>query len=733
MIKAKLIKPIFTNEGKADDNGFRIYLYRCLKDDEETMEKGKTFKAAGYYMPALTSCSYLLTGKWAKDKKYGRQFQISSCEEVNISKEQGIKLFLSSYMVQGVGKVLANRIYDIFGDDTFDVMDHDIDRLLEVKGITRSKLELIKKSYMANRGIRKLITMLAPYDIPISVAQRVADKYKDQACLICQTHPYLLTGIRGIGFPTADRIGKAMHVDLNSAERIRSAVEYALIQIEQGGSCYATEATLLPAVQKLLTDCTVQTPDIQRVISDMIQKEELMYTANLFSRRKMYDAESEVAKNIIRLLHAQRYAIPDLDKKIRDWEAASGLSLHPQQALAVKTALSYNFSVITGGPGRGKTTIANAIVALRKQYGRRKTVCLLSPTGCAAKKLMESTGVPAKTIHSRLQLYDSENFLPGDNCIDDETIIIDETSMLDIWVANALLSSIQSGSQVVFIGDIDQLPSVGPGAVLRDIISSQVIPVVELTQIFRQKGNNLIVTNAEKIKNGDPQLAYDDSSFQIYQTDDFEMSARYMIALYQKYVAKYGKNEVVCLTPHHHAATASSVDMMNKYLQYTINPADQKKPQLSYRKQIFRIGDLVMQIRNTEHAVNGDIGVIKEVKKEDGMESLTVVFENNTVEYSGEDLGQLELGYAMSIHKSQGSEYKCVILNLLTGHGNMLKRNLIYTAITRAKKECILVSNADAITKAVCTTEKNARLTLLTAKIRILHRKEFEDNPFEQD
>lgn len=720
---------IFTNE-----NGYQVLSFKFMDGDAgpDKIKKGTSFTGFGYYLSAIPYATYTLSGEWVLHKTHGWQFQITSYREEIANNKDGILAFLKSGVLSGIGPKTAERIYAVFKEDTLNVLQNDPDQLLRVRGISKKSLEKIKESYSLNQNVRDIITLLAPHGVSLTLCKKVQETLGENAITKVKTNPYQLMKINGIGFPTCDKLALSLKLNPVSDNRLDAAVIYALRLLENTGSCYTDAPSLKKQIFYLLKGTPVSEEQIEARIRAVVKRKEAVYVKHLFCRKETYEAEWVIAKRVIELSMTLSDEIPHLDKKIEDWESKNGFTLHTQQKLAVSTALSNGFSVITGGPGRGKTTICKCIVDIRQKYGKKKTLCLLSPTGRAAKRLKESTAYSASTIHSRLQIHDLESF--EDEVISDATILIDETSMLDIWVAKALLESIKNGCQVIFIGDIDQLPSVGCGAVLRDIIASGTIPVVELTEVYRQKdSDNLIVPNADKIKKGDCDLAYDNSTFVLYPTTDFKISARYMIALYKSKIALYGRDEVICLSPHHHADTYSSVDNLNRYLQEVTNHEDKNAEEVVYKNQIFRKNDLVMQTSNHDILTNGDIGVVIDIRTEENKKSLIVLFDDGTeYTYVGEDLGMLELAYATSIHKSQGSEYKCVILNLLEQHGQMLKRNLLYTAVTRAKKEVCLVSNETALKNAIQNEDTTKRITLLKEKLIQFKRMEEQKNPFKK-
>ena len=740
MITAEFIKPIFSaaDNKNEPDNGYRVFLYKCLESSGEDKEikKGKLFTAFGYYLGDISTAIYILNGTWVNTKSYGEQYKVENFEEKIANTERGIMSFLTSSAMKGVGEVTAKRIYEKFGNKTLSVMDDNIEELLKVRGITRKKLQVIEESYTELRGARDIITTLAPYDVSSHVAIRVYKRYKASALDIIKKHPYQLQENHGIGFLTCDKIARAFDFDMESPERIQAAIEFALIRIESDGHCGCRQESLLKTLKSSdILGFSFNNKKITEELKKMIDEKKLYYVKKLFFRAVTYLVECEAAESIINLLVSYKSTIPNIEQEIKDWEKKTGCILDVEHKKAITTALSSGVSVITGGAGRGKTTITKAIVDIRKKQKKNNRVCLLAPTGRAAKELRNATKTSASTIHSRLELRGFENIenIDDDIIIEDDTVIVDETSMLDIWLFRNLLVSIKKGRQLILIGDVNQLPSVGCGAVLRDVIESKTVPVIRLIKNYRQASEGaLIVDNGDKINDGDTSLIFDKNSFMLYNmqpySDQFEQSAKVMIALYKQTVAKYGKDEVIVLSPHHHADTKSSTDNMNKYIQYYINPHNLDSMELEFRSQIFRMGDIVVQTVNDDGIANGDVGVVSAVFKDKN--ELSVIFADKKVNYSGEKLMNLELAYALSVHKSQGGQYQCVILNLLLGHGIMLKRNLLYTAISRAKREVHLVSTIAAINKAIATEDTNIRLTLLKEKIQQLYKKSSQEEEF---
>lgn len=741
MILCKYDSTIFPREAQLKDSGYRVFQYKMISSENEPMveklnlSKHSYFSGVGFFLPDVPYATYELTGEWKKEK-YGWQYHIQSYKEIIETSKRGIISFLTSNLIKGCGKTTAERIYTAFGDDTLNILDQNIERLLEIKGISQKNFAKIQNSYQAVRGGREIISFLLPFDIKPNTALSVYKTLGDQALYKVQKNPYILCDIPGISFPTADKIAVTNKIGLSSKERIRACLLYVLKQNEFTGSIGMSQSDMVAKARKLLVGADIPTLDIMNVAKLLIKENLILFVRGMVCAMDIYQAENDLARSIVDLSLCMSNTIIGLEQKILEWQKDNAIMLAPEQKEAVISSLSKGFTVITGGPGTGKTTISKAIVDIRQKYGKKKTLCLMAPTGKAAKRMTEATGEDSSTIHSRLQILNPEE-LPDINDfepLDAETIIIDEVSMLDMWVARFLFRCIKQGCQVIIVGDINQLPSVGPGAVLKDIIDSGVINVVMLTQIFRQAADNPIVANAYKIRDGVTDLLFDKEKFILLNSYDFEQSARYMVNLYAMKVKELGKDNVICLSPHHHANTLTSTDNLNRYIQAKINPYTSAANELTYRTITFRVGDLVMQTKNSPTGIaNGDVGCVLSVKHDGADSSLTIQFADKKVEYEGEDLSQLELAFATTVHKSQGSEYKCVILNLLKEHGRMLKRNIFYTAVTRAKQECWLISNKEALDQAILSEDTNNRFTLLSEKIKLYYARCMANNPFLQE
>lgn len=739
-IRCKFLRSIYSNKDKPDDDGYRVFLYKCLSPEPGiTMPKDNTFVAYGYFLTEISSAIYTLDGDWVESKKkdQGKQFKISSFHEEIPATKDGILGFLKSNAIKGVGGKTAETIYNKFGDATLDILDNNIQRLLEIHGISEKRLENIQSSYLQSRGARDIITTLFPYGISHHSCIDIYNEYKEDAMNVINTNPFLLCRIKGISYEKINQYAISNGVGLNTKERVLAATNHVLLKHESNGNIGWHQQEVSKETFRLLQGSSLTYQDVENFQIALIKEKRLIFSHQLLCRPGIFHAESIAAKRLVDLMTTAISPIPDLKEHIIEWEKENNLNLAAEQKNAIYVGLHYSVSVITGGPGTGKTTIVNAITDIRKKYGIGKEICLMAPTGCAAKRMHESTGSPASTVHSRLKIHDIENLQAEMEEIHEDIVGVDEFSMVDIWLLRAMLDNISDGSQFIIIGDIDQLPSVGPGAVLRDIIASGIIPVVKLDKVFRQSAGSVIAENARKIRHGETDLEFNQKDFVLYNTPDFETSARYMIALYKNKAAEYGKDNIICLSPHRHANTYTSSDNLNKYIQAKMNPHQTGEFEFEYKKNVFRTGDLVMNLSNETDVdlVNGDIGVVLDgCVREDGTKGISVLFDHSIQKnYYGKDLENLELAYATSVHKSQGSEYKCVIMNICKQHGRMLKRNLFYTAITRAKLEVHLVGDKEGIDIAIKNEDTTKRVTLLTEKIQLYYKKALEQNPFKNN
>lgn len=716
----KLLYP--HNIQSAGSNCYMVAVYRPC---ENLWDSGgnlvTSVKAVGYCLPTANNMRFDLQGRWTKSPKHGIQFEVEAYEEVIIPTRQGVVAYLSSGQIKGIGPKTAEKIYDTFGNMALEVLDKTPNRLLEITGISEAKLKKITESYLTNRLARDVIAYLTPYGISPNRAVRLYKEYGDKTMDIVKNHPYQLCEISGIGFKTADQIAMDIGIDRIATERVDNGILYTLMDAESRGHLCMEKHAFIKGCLKLLdtpqlTEDMIANRAVRLIHSGLL----VSYQGNVF-REKTAKAEESVATLIFRQIqNGSRKAYADLDARLDCEEHLLKLKLAPEQRSAVKTALENNFAVITGGPGTGKTLIQRAILDIYRMYHPDNIICCCAPTGRAARRMEQSTGCPASTVHKALGLLaDEDGNYGAPEQIEADLILVDEVSMLDIYVASHLLTSLKKGCQIILIGDSDQLPSVGPGAVLSEIIASGTIPTVRLDKVFRQKAGSRIAINAKLIRHGNVGLEYG-VDFQFVDSQKMAYSAQCMIDLYLQEAAKYGVDNVALLTPYRQK-TETCVNGLNLRLREMVNPADKSKAEIAHGSKRFRVGDKVMQIRNHEDVNNGDIGYIKDIIHIADEATIYVDFGDEKLkEYDSSKLDMLDLGYATTIHKSQGSEYKSVIINLQCAHYIMLTRPLIYTAITRGKERVTIVGERKALCMAIKRTDTEHRGTCLAHRLQKL-------------
>lgn len=676
-------------------------------------------KAVGYCLPIAAKLRYDMKGHWSKSSKHGLQFEVETYDEVVVPSRDGIIAYLCSGQIKGVGPKIAERIYAAFGDTTLDVLDNDPERLLSVSGISQNKLKKICESYIANRGARDVVAFLVPYGITANRAVQFYKKYQNKTMEIVKEHPYRLCEIPGIGFLTADKIALSMGLDRLSTDRVDEGMLYTLSEAEGKGHLCMEKHAFVKECLKLL--------DTEDLTEEMVGNRalRLINDGKLATfQGNVYRIAAAVSEAYLAFLVAQRVklkpknVIPNLDKILDNEETKLNICMAEEQRLAVKTALTQGITVITGGPGTGKTLIQHAILDIYMQQNPSKKVCCCAPTGRAARRMEQSTGYPASTIHKALGLYANDDGTYGDpQTLDADLVLVDEVSMLDIYIADYLFEALKDDAKIVLIGDADQLPSVGPGAVLSEIIASECVPVVRLDKVFRQNAGSRIATNAKLIRHGNLGLEYG-NDFKFIDSGDIAESAKILAETYMQEIAKYGVDNVALLAPYRQK-TETGVNALNEIIRDLVNPPHGTKPEAKSGKRLFRLGDKVMQIKNYEDINNGDIGYIKDICTICNTTSVQVDFGEGKVKwYESDDLNMLDLGYASTIHKSQGSEYSSVIINLQCAHSIMLMRPLIYTAITRGKERVIIVGERRALCIAINKKDTEKRGTCLAVRIK---------------
>lgn len=658
----------------------------------------------------------LCDGDWKVDKKYGTQFIVQYYEEVMPATIYGIEKYLGSGLVKGIGPKFAKLIVGKFGLETIDIIESDIERLHEVAGIGKKRVELIRESWEKQKDIKDVMLFLQGYGVSTAFAAKIYREYNKESINKVKENPYRLADdIWGIGFKTADGIAAKMGYEKNDLRRCQSGLLYTLNQLSNEGHVYAEEEQLVTAAVTLLE---ADEENIRQAMADMIQEDKLKMEQEAIYLPSFYHSECGTAKRLLTLMESSDNGKhPKFDLKAIEKE--TGIEYDEVQIAAIRQAVDSKVMVLTGGPGTGKTTTTQGIIAALKTAGLQ--ILLAAPTGRAAKRMSEATGMEAKTIHRLLEFNPMDGYKRNDeNPLDGDALIVDECSMIDIILMNNLMKAIPLNMRLVFVGDIDQLPSVGAGNVLRDIIDSQKIPVIRLTRIFRQAQSSRIVMSAHAINRGAfPDLSNGkDTDFFFIKNDDAEQVAANIVELVKNRLPKaYGMptSKIQVLIPMQRGLVGAA--NLNMVLQDAINP---NKTGLNRGGYSFRKGDRVMQIRNNydKNVFNGDLGYIHDVNMED--RTLIVDFDGTLVEYEVSDLDELSLAYANSIHKSQGSEYPIVVMPILMNHYVMLQRNLIYTGITRAKKICVLIGSTKALAYAIHNMTVLKRNTKLKERLNPL-------------
>ena len=659
-------------------------------------DDGYYFTAVGI-MPAVHVGSvFNLYGSWKTHPRFGHEFSFQECEETLPATIEGLKNYLSSGLIKGVGASYAEKIVDRFGEETLDILDNEPDKLTEIRGIGPKKLEKIKKSWSEQKEIRNIMLFLRSYNVSTSLATKIFKQYGNQSIQIVTENPYRLADeLWGVGFKTADTIAFSLGLEHDSYERLRSGILYSLKKFSEAGHCFATRQQLITSAVEILD---VDEILIQNAINTIVENKDLIQEDDAVYLPMYYYSEVGVARRLHEIMNSQR--------SIRIKAAVESSYYDETQLEAIRAALNNKVLVITGGPGTGKTTTTLGIINAH----RGAKIVLAAPTGRAAKRLSEVTHMGAKTIHRLLEMRPPDGFNRNeDNPIEGDVLIVDECSMIDLLLMYSLLKAVPDHMTVILVGDVDQLPSIGAGKVLSDIIESGAVPVIRLEKIFRQAQKSRIITNAHKINKGEmPYLVDHDSDFLFTET---EKPAEEIIKICTEILPEQGIDpyDIQVLTPMRRGDTGANA--LNQLLQEALNP---------YGKKItgtnFKTGDRVMQIRNNyEKAVfNGDIGFVWDF--DDG--ELVVGFDDREVIYDISELDELVLAYATTIHKSQGSEFPYVVMPIVKAHYIMLQRNLLYTGVTRAKKKLMMVGERNAVFIAVMNNDTVKRNTRLAERLK---------------
>ena len=652
----------------------------------------------------------LCRGEWKVDKRYGSQFVAATWEETMPATVYGIEKYLGSGLVKGIGPRFARAIVQRFGTETIDIIETEIERLYEVPNIGRKRVAKIRESWEKQKDIKNVMLFLQGYGVSTAYAAKIYREYGKESIEKVRENPYRLADdIWGIGFKTADGIAAKMGYEKEDPRRCRSGILYTLGQLSDEGHVYAGEEQLVKTAGQLLEAGETA---IRDTLAGMLQAEDLILDKDAIYLPPFYHAECGTSRRLRDLAQSTGRSLFDGLFDPSSLTAETGIEYDEVQLAAIRQAVTSKVMVLTGGPGTGKTTTTQGIIAALKKAGLR--VLLAAPTGRAAKRMSEATGMEAKTIHRLLEYNPQDGYKRNDeNPLEGDALIVDECSMIDILLMNNLLKAVPVGMRLVLVGDIDQLPSVGAGNVLRDIIDSQRIPVVRLVRIFRQAQKSRIVMSAHAINRGKfPDTSNGrDTDFFFMKEEDPERAAESIVRLVKERLPRAYRespDRIQVLTPMQRGVVGAA--NLNLLLQQALNPSG---PSLNRGGYTYRQGDRVMQQRNNydKDVFNGDLGYIREVDTEE--RTLKVDFDGKWVEYDVTELDELTLAYATTIHKAQGSEYPIVVMPVLMTHFVMLQRNLIYTGITRAKKICVLLGAAKALAYAVrnvSVLKRNTRL-----------------------
>ena len=737
-----------------DENGYTVLHVEIPSEFE--LAKNPEITIVGKAQAVWEGEDVKAEGQWVTDKVHGRQFKAETLTCIAPRSLKGIERYLASGLIKGIGPVLAKRIVDTFGEETMMVLSHQSGRLRDVPKLGAAKIRQIRESWHQNETMRENMIFGQTYGISIVKMTKIVKKYGPDAVAIVKADPYrLCRDIWGIGFATADKIALSVGIPKDSPLRARASISYTLeTEAEDGGHCWTYENDLLLHANELTGIPTevlsealsaeinegrvvvegggLETEDGRREREDL--RDETLDKSNVLSLKSslprkvylksLYYSERDVARRVRAILSSPSpHAFTSIANAITWWQARAGFELAPKQHVALENSLKSKFSIITGGPGVGKTTIIRALVEIyQKKFqvpGSKFQVVLAAPTGRAAKRMTESVGVAAQTIHRLLKwnpvtnkfTYNAENRLEGD------VFIFDETSMIDVKLACELLAAVPDTATVVWVGDTDQLPSVGPGSVLGDLIKSGAVPATKLDFIFRQDTSGLIVTNAHHVNAGEPlEVRQGEPDFYFMRCEDPETCVKRAIEFMTTRIPrKFGMDplaDVQVLVPMR--KNILGTDNLNVELQKALNP---RGDAIIRGGTMFRVGDRVMQLRNNydKDVYNGDVGFVKAVNSDD--RAMIVNFDGRPVKYDGGDLDELVLAYATTIHKSQGSEYPAVIVILHSQHYVMLQRNLLYTAITRGRKLVLLMGVPYAIDQAIKTNTVRERRTSLADRL----------------
>jgi exodeoxyribonuclease V alpha subunit len=706
----------------SEEDGFVVA--RFLPDGKEN-----PIRVVGKMLGLKAGENLKISGSWVRHPKYGMNFNVTKFSIEVPTTLSGIKNYLSSGLIDGIGEKYAERIVEKFKENTFEIIEKTPEKLLKVQGIGKERLKKIISAWDSQKGIRNLIMFLKDVDISTNMAAKIYKTYDQDSISVLKSNPYKLTDdIFGIGFKTADRIAGKLGIDKDSPMRIEAGIEYILKSAAEDGHCFLPELDLIRQSDEILNVNQILIP---KALENLLAVKKIVIESNMQGSRNiylnsLYNAEVIVSNNFKSILKFPPITIREDTKEIiSKAEKSIGVVLENKQREAIQTLFEKKVVIVTGGPGTGKTTLIRSLVKVAEQLGLN--TLLAAPTGRAAKRLSESSNHIAKTIHRLLEFNPITGRFMRDqtNTLEADLVVLDEVSMIDIQLMANFIKAVKKKAFLLFIGDINQLPSVGPGNVLKDMLASKVITFIELTHIFRQAQDSLIVTNAHMINNGfykplEHKSKETLSDFYFIQENDppkvLELIKEMIVDRIPRRFKLNPIHELQVLTPMNKGEIGAS--NLNKELQFLLN-----KSEIIFEKglRLFKLGDKVMQIRNNykKNIFNGDIGFIASIDNDSNQ--LIVKFdEHSTATYEYDELDEITLAYATTIHKAQGSEYPAVIVPILTQHFMLLQRNLLYTAVTRAKKLVILIGDRKAVYIALNNNKVSERYTLLTKRLRAM-------------
>jgi exodeoxyribonuclease V alpha subunit len=685
-----------------------------------------------------------LEGRWRSHQLYGRQFEVRSYSTLLPATVQGIRRYLGSGLIHGIGPKMAERIVDHFGADTLRVLEEDPGSLRRVPGLGPKRTAQIEQAWQEQKAIKEVMVFLQGVGVSTSLAVRIYRLYRDEAVKVVSKDPYrLAVDVWGIGFKTADKIAQGLGIGHDSPERVKSGLQFTLSEASEGGHCHLPQPELIAKASEILEVppalvevCLEELVRERGVVRDQVPVPGFDDGVPAVYLVPFHRAEVSLTAGLLRLLASPPSADRLAAFQAVDWTLAfdwlhqvTGCELTAEQAAAVRLALTERVGVLTGGPGCGKSFAVRAVVTLAR--AKQARIVLAAPTGRAAKRLSELAGMPAQTLHRLLELRPGGDAGFGqDRPLDADLVVVDEASMLDLLLANKLVKAVPSGAHLLLVGDVDQLPSVGPGEVLRDLLRSgkragmpaaDVIPRVRLTRVFRQAQDSGVITNAHRINAGQPPVTQGLADFFLFPEDDPEQVADLTVDIVtNRLPRRFGldpRRDVQVLCPMHRGPAGSAT--LNERLQQVLTPGGPGQPERRFAGRTYRVGDKVMQVRNDydKGVFNGSVGVVKELSAEDG--GLRVLMDDEEeVRYGFDELDELTHAYALTVHRSQGSEYPCVVVPLIPNAWLMLQRNLLYTAVSRATRLVVLVGSRRALAKAIRTAGAGHRYTALDERLR---------------